>query len=49
MAEMQTRFRVEIPTVIEPKLEAQVATLLGRADILRNATAGKTDIRLSNC
>jgi hypothetical protein len=48
MAGEQTRFRVEIPTVIDPQLEAQVSDLLGRADVLRNASAGKGDARLSN-
>lgn len=48
MAEMQTRFRVEIPTIIDSQLEAQVADLLGRADVLRNSPAGASDTRLSN-
>lgn len=48
MAEMQTRLRVEIPTIIDSELEAQVANLLGRANVLRNSPAGTSDIRLSN-
>jgi hypothetical protein len=48
MAGEQTRFRVEIPTVIDPQLEAQVSSLLGRADVLRNASTDKGDTRLSS-
>ena len=48
MGREQTRFRVEIPTILDSQLEAQVADLLGRAEVLRNSPAGTSDTRLSN-